>query len=202
MTPPKNIILVGFMATGKSHVGKILSQQTGWPLVDADREIARRAGKSIDQLFQDEGEPAFRALEVSAITELCSGSGRIIAAGGGTFVDPDNRRRMLESGLVCCLSARPETIYRRIGEPTDGGEGVGGSAASGAEDAGGPAEDLRPLLAGDNTLERIKTLLAQRSEAYAQAHHTIETDSLTPEEVAQRIVLLWNPGPMPAVSTS
>ncbi len=190
------------MATGKSHVGRILSQQTGWPLLDADQEIARRAGKAIPQVFQDEGEPAFRALEVSVIAELCSGSGRIIAAGGGAFVDPDSRRRMLGSGLVFCLSARPETVYRRITEPIDEGKSVGGSGSSRAEDAGGSAEPMRPLLVGDCPLERIKTLLEQRAEAYAQAHHTVETDSLTPEEVARHILLLWNPGAMASVAST
>ena len=190
------------MATGKSHVGRILSQLTGWPLVDADQEIVRRAGKSIHQFFQDEGEPAFRALEVSVITELCSSSGSIIAAGGGAFVDPDSRRRMLDSGMVCCLSARPETIYRRITEPTYEGKCPGGSGASGAEDSGRPAEPGRPLLAGENPLERIKTLLTQRAESYTQAHHTIETDTLTPEEVAHHILLLWNPEAMPSVAST
>lgn len=202
MAPPNNIILIGFMATGKSHVGRILSRQTGWPLLDADQEIARRSGKSIHQLFQDDGEPAFRALEALVIAELCSGTGRIIAAGGGAFVDPDNRRRMLERGLVCCLSARPETIYRRIAEPADAGKGVGRSGASGAEDAAGSAEALRPLLAGDNPLERIKILLEQRAGSYAQAHHIIETDSLTPEEVAHHILGLWHPGAIPSLPST
>ena len=187
------------MATGKSHVGRILSQRTGWPLVDADQEIERRAGKPIPQVFQDEGEPAFRALEASVITELCAGSGQIIAAGGGAIVDPDSRRRMLASGLVCCLSARPETIYHRITEPAYPGESVGGAGPSEAGDTGGSATTVRPLLFGDRPLERIKTLMAQRAEAYAQAHHSIDTDSLTPEEVAHRILRLWDPGTTPSV---
>jgi shikimate kinase len=172
LSQPQNIILVGFMASGKSHVGRILSQKTGWPLVDADHEIVRRAGKPIHQIFQEQGEDAFRTLESSVIADLCAGSGRILAAGGGAFVSPDNRRRILESGLVFCLSARPETVYRRIMKSN-----VSGAAA-------------RPLLAGDNPLERIKALLAQRSQMYAQAHHAIETDDLTPEQVADCILRL------------
>jgi shikimate kinase len=160
------------MASGKSHVGKILSRKTGWPMVDADHEIVHQAGKPIHQLFQEEGEAVFRALESSVIAGLCAGSGRIIAAGGGAFVNPDNRRRMLDSGLVFCLSASPETIYRRIAESSN-------SAAA-----------VRPLLAGDSPLERIKALLSQRAEAYAQAHHTIGTDALTPEQVADCILRL------------
>jgi shikimate kinase len=157
------------MASGKSHVGQILSQRTGWPLVDADQEIVNRAGKSIQRMFAEDGEVAFRTLERQVIGELCRGSGRIISAGGGAFVDPENRRIMRSGGWVFCLSARPETIYRR----------VTGDRVPAAE---------RPLLAGDNPLERIRTLLAQRAEAYAQAHHSIETDTLTPDQVAEKIL--------------
>jgi shikimate kinase len=171
LAQPQNIILVGFMASGKSHVGRILSQYTGWPLVDADDEIVRRAGKPIAQIFEDQGEAAFRALEQSVTAELCAGNGRIIAAGGGAFVDAANRKAMLGGGTVFCLSARPETIHRRI---------------IGAD----PNAAARPMLAGDDPLERIKSLLEQRAAAYAQAHHTIETDGLTVEQVAGRVLEL------------
>ncbi|MDA0733511.1 MAG: shikimate kinase [Chloroflexi bacterium] len=176
MPKPKNIILVGFMATGKSHVGRILSEKTGWPLVDADDEIVRRTGKSIQCIFDDDGETAFRDLERLVIADLCAESQRIISAGGGAFVDAANRELMLASGLVVCLSATPETICSRV-EEADGGTGP-----------------VRPLLAGDkpgeNPLERIESLLAQRANAYAQAHHTLETDSITPQQVAERILEL------------
>ena len=175
MPQPDNIILVGFMASGKSHVGRILSQRTGRPLGDADAEITARAGKSIDRIFADAGEAAFRALEREVIGELCAGSGRIIAAGGGAFVDSDNRRAMLAAGAVFCLYAQPETIYQRL-------------AASQA---------VRPLLTVDNpvaspvaSMERIRELLAQRADAYRQAHHRIDTDHLTPEQVAERVLEL------------
>jgi 3-dehydroquinate synthase len=164
------------MATGKTRVGRALSQQTGWPLRDADSEIAARAGKPVHQIFQDEGEAAFRTLERGVIRDFCSDSGKIIAAGGGAFLDPDNRQRMLAAGRVVCLKARPETIHQRIIEGR------------------GPNEPERPLLAGGDPLGRIKSLLAQRAEAYAQAHYTIETDLLTPEEVAQRILGLGRSG--------
>ena len=172
MPQPDNIILVGFMASGKSHVGRILAQRTGRPLGDADAEITARAGKSIDRIFADAGEAAFRALEREVIGELCAGSGRIIAAGGGAFVDSDNRRAMLAAGAVFCLYAQPETIYQRL--------------------AAGQA--VRPLLAGDNpaaSMKRIRELLAQRADAYRQAHHRIDTDHLTPEQVAERVLELW-----------
>ena len=185
MSRPQNIFLVGFMASGKTEAGKVLARLTGWPLVDADAEIVARAGRPIHQIFQEEGEPAFRVLEAKVVRELCAGSGRIIAAGGGAFVDPDNRARMLAGGLVFCLSARPETIHRRITKlpslPTSNrGEGQGSPE-------GRPA---RPLLEGNNPLARIRELLAQRAQAYAKAHFTVETDDLTPEQVARRILEL------------
>ena len=170
MAQPDNIILVGFMASGKSHVGKILSESTGLPLVDADSAIVEQAGKSIERIFADEGEAAFRTLERKVIAELCAGSGQIISAGGGAFVDPDNRRVMLAGGIVFCLRAQPETIYHRLKADNDSGQAV------------------RPLLAGDDPLGRIRELLEQRAESYGRAHHCIDTDTLTPEEVAEIVL--------------
>jgi len=169
---PKNIVLVGFMATGKSHVGQILSQLTDWPLMDADKKIVRRAGKSIQTIFDEQGEPAFRDLERRVIADLCADAHQIISTGGGAFVDAANRKAMLENGLVFCLSATPDTILDRVRQDND-------------EEA-----PLRPLLAVDDPLQNIERLLAQRADAYSQAHHTIETDAFTPQQVAERILEL------------
>ena len=173
---PRNIILVGFMASGKTSVGRALAERTGWTMVDADDVIVARAGKPIHRIFSEDGEPAFRELERQVIADLCAGEGRVIAAGGGAFVDPQNREVMLSGGRVFFLSASPATILRRVRE----------------EDAVGP---IRPLLApsagseqGYDPEARIAELLAQRAPAYAQAHHTVETDDLTAEGVAERIV--------------
>ena len=167
-----NIILVGFMASGKSHVGRVLSERTGMPLVDADAVIVERAGKSIEQIFADDGEEAFRSVEREVIADLCQGTGQIVSAGGGAFIDPDNRRAMLAGGTVFCLQARPETIYQRLGADDESGQAV------------------RPLLAGHDPLGRIRELLAARAEAYKQAHYSVDTDELTAEEVAGRILNL------------
>jgi shikimate kinase len=163
------------MATGKSQVGRILSEITGWPFVDADDEIVRRSGRSIQRIFDDSGETAFRDLERLVVADLCAGRRRIIAAGGGAFIGAENRRIMLASGLVVCLSAAPETIHSRLG----GGEG-----------------GVRPLLdrgpAGelsrDDQIELIKGLLTRRAAAYAQAHYCVETDSLSAHQVAELIL--------------
>ena len=182
----KNIILVGFMGSGKTVVGAELSRLSGRPLLDADGEIVLRAGKPVHRIFEIDGEAAFRELERSVIGDLCSRSGSIISAGGGAFVDPGNQERMLGNGLVFCLSARPETILKRISQTLGSNNSVEVKAP------------VRPLLAGDDPLERIKALLAQRADAYARTHYTIETDDLTPIQVAMRVLELCQSGlPIP-----
>ncbi len=168
MTPPRNIILVGFMASGKTSVGRVLAERTGWTLVDADDVIVARAGKPIHRIFSEDGEPAFRELERQVIADLCVGERQIIASGGGAFVDPQNRDVMLSGGRVFFLSASPATILSRVQE----------------EDAGGP---IRPLLVVEDPEVRIAELLSQRMPAYSQAHYTVETDALTAEGVAREI---------------
>ena len=175
MPQPENIILVGFMAAGKSAVGKVLARETGWPLVDADDVIIRRAGKPIERIFSEDGEEKFRELERRVISGLCAGREQVIAAGGGAFVDEVNRRVMLGRGLVVCLAAEPETIYQRIVDQD-------GDAA------------VRPLLAVEDPLQRIRSLLEQRAEGYAQAHHTVKTDGLTPEQVAEQVLQISKVG--------
>ena len=97
-------------------VGRILAERLGWPSVDADEEIERRAGKAIPDIFRDEGEATFRRLEGEVIEDLCNGSGRVIAAGGGAFVETENRQRMLSGCRVICLAASPETILARLAQ--------------------------------------------------------------------------------------
>jgi shikimate kinase len=160
-------------------VGRALSAATGRPLIDVDDEIVRRAGKPISRIFEESGEDAFRELERSVITGLCQTGGRIISAGGGAFVDERNRSSMLNSGVVCWLAARPETIHRRI-TLEDGDAAV------------------RPLLAGGDPMARIESLLARRAPAYAKAHHKIETDGLPPERVAGLIIQTCGLGPRSA----
>ena len=172
---PRNIILVGFMASGKTSVGRALAKRTGWTLVDADDVIVERAGKPIHRIFSEDGETAFRELERQVIADLCAGERQVIASGGGAFVSAENRDVMLAGGRVFFLSASPAEILRRVRE----------------EDAGGP---IRPLLAVDDPEARIAELLAQRTPAYAQAHHTVDTDALTAKGVAAEIAGLCGMG--------
>ncbi|MDA0265257.1 MAG: shikimate kinase [Chloroflexi bacterium] len=170
----RNIILVGFMASGKSSVGRAISRHCGWIRVDADDEIVARAGKPISHIFRDSGEDAFRKLERAVIKDLCRESQYIIAAGGGSFIDAENRRSMLEGGTVFYLSARPETIHRRVTR-------------------GNPNVPARPLLGEGNPLSRIQELLAERAPIYAKAHYAIETDDLSTDQVADAILAICGP---------
>ncbi len=171
-----HLILIGFSGTGKTLVGREVARRLGWEFVDTDAEIQKRAGKPIPRIFAEDGEPAFRGLEKAALREACAGLGRVIATGGGSVVDPENRELMLRRGYVVCLDAQPQTIYNRLlGDCADPGE-------------------VRPLISGPEPLERISALKARRQGHYAVAHHTVHTDNLSIEETAQEVMKEWKDG--------
>lgn len=165
----RNVIIVGFMGTGKSTVSRLLADRLGWSRIDTDEEIVRRAGKSIPDIFASDGESAFRDLESRVLADLLEGGGQIVATGGGAVLREGNRRCMRAGGWVVALAADRQTLVRRV--------------AAGGEAAG------RPLLAGDAEA-RIDALLAARRHAYDFAHATIDTSRLTPEQVAE-LLLRW-----------
>jgi shikimate kinase len=142
----KNIVLCGFMATGKSTVGKRLASALGYDFLDMDAMITAEAGMPIPQIFATQGEAAFRAMETGMVRRVASRTGCVVATGGGTIVNPHNLEILKQCGVVITLSADPQTILSRVGS----------------------AED-RPMLWGGDKLERIATLLAQRDEAYSKA---------------------------------
>ena len=169
------MILTGFSGTGKTEVGQEVARLLGWRFVDTDEEIVARTGKPIADIFAQEGEPRFRDLEREAVREACQLSRVVISTGGGALLDPESRALMLASGLVVCLEAQPDTIYRRLSQ----GGGNGGQEA------------VRPLLAGPDPQERIRILKSERQWAYALAHWTVHTDSLTTQQVAQEVLRAW-----------
>ena len=169
-----HIILIGFSTTGKSRVGREVAKRLGWELVDTDEEIVRLAGKSIAQIFAEEGEEHFRQLERQILAKACGKERAVIAAGGGAILDSRNRELMKRRGVVVCLEATPETIYQRLLKDTE---------------ASGP---LRPLLAVPNPSERINQLKEYRQPYYAMADWTVHTDELSVEEVCQEVIRGWH----------
>lgn len=163
---PENIILIGFMGTGKSTIGRQLSLSLGYPLVDTDQLIEERTGKSIPQIFETEGEETFRQLETEALTSLAESKHHVIATGGGIIGKEENRQLLRALGYVVWLVATPEEILNRTSRNTN-----------------------RPLLNHTNPAETIRNLLAQRTPLYqATSHLMIETDQLNFDEVITGIV--------------
>lgn len=161
-----NIILTGFMGTGKTTVGKRLAKRLGWQFVDVDRLIEERAGMPIAKIFAERGETVFRRLERRCISRAIHGPDQVIATGGGAFVDPVSRGRLRASGPVVCLTARPRVILARVGRRLD----------------------ARPLLSRSaNPIARIQSLLKQRAGAYAQADLTIDTSTLSIDDIVERL---------------
>lgn len=163
-----NVIVTGFMGTGKTTVGRRLAKRLGWRFVDVDALIEAGAGKSVAQIFAEHGEGVFRRMERRTILRVIRAPHQVIATGGGAFVDAQNRARLRVSGPVICLTARPRTILARVG----------------------PRLSARPLLRGAaSPLARIRMLLTQRARSYAQADLTIDTSALSIDEVVER---LWS----------
>ena len=160
-----NIVLTGFMGTGKTTVGRMLADRLNIPFLDMDAMIEAREGRSISDIFSVEGEPHFRAIERRLVTELSARRGLVIATGGGVVTDPDNVRAFEASGLLVCLDAAPETILARIAHETH-----------------------RPLLAAPDRETRVRDLLAKRRAAYDAVAFHVDTDALTPAQVVDRIL--------------
>ena len=166
--PLKNIILIGFMGSGKSTIGRELSKSLGYPLLDTDALIVKRAGKPIARIFSDEGEAAFRDLESGILGELAEdpSARHIISTGGGIITRPENCALLRRLGYVVWLVVTPAEILRRTNRNRN-----------------------RPLLNNDHPEETIRTLLAERTPAYRDtAHLTVETDNLTFPEICAGII--------------
>jgi shikimate kinase len=169
MSTPENIILCGFMGTGKTTVGKLLAAQLGWRFVDTDDLIAAQlGGRSIKQIFAEDGEPFFRMWESRICDELAWSSRHVIATGGGAVLNPANRDALNRAGMVVCLEASPDEIVTRLAGVTD-----------------------RPLLTGADPRVRVRELLAARAGAYGALPFHVNTSGCSPEEVSGRIITLW-----------
>ena len=166
--PGGNVVLIGFMGSGKSTMGIRLSYQLRYALEDTDRLIEAGAGKSISEIFAQEGEEAFRQMETELLEKLAEKKGqRIYSGGGGTPVRAVNRPLLKKLGTVVYLRTRPETVYERLKDDT-----------------------TRPLLQGEDPLGKIRRLMAEREQAYIEtADVVLDVDEMTAEQVVERIAM-------------
>jgi len=162
-----NIVLMGFMGTGKSTVGRNLARRLGMEFLDMDTIIEQRAGKPIPRIFAEDGEPHFRAMERALAQELSQRKGLVIACGGGVVLNPANIRDYSETGLVVCLNATPEVIFKRTAKDRN-----------------------RPLLEEQDRMKRILELLEKRKTMYAAIPHQVDTTTPTADHVAEIIMQL------------
>ncbi len=164
---PKHVILVGLPGSGKTTVGRLAAGLLGAPFVDLDSLVEARAGKSVERIFADMGEEAFRALESEIGAEVLAGPAGVFAPGGGFFTDRSRRLQSLAAGYVIYLETSPSVASRRLSGLTD-----------------------RPVLKGFDRTLRLRQLLEQREGAYLEAHGRVSTDWLKPEQVAAKVVEL------------
>ena len=161
----KNIVLTGFMGTGKTAVGKEIARLLDMKLIDVDTEIEKSEKMTINEIFKQFGEPRFREIETEMITKLSKDKNSIISTGGGAVLKQENMDILRENGVIICLIATPETILGRTSNSND-----------------------RPLLQVENPLERIKGLLNFRRPFYERADVMIDTEGKTPLQIAEEII--------------
>lgn len=164
-----NIILIGFMGSGKSTVGTRLSYRLKCVFSDTDKMIEKKENRSISEIFAAEGEEYFREAETELLRKLRESRTRqILSVGGGTPLRAENRKLLRELGTVLYLKVSAETVYERL-----------------------KGDATRPLLQAENPMERIKALLEEREEIYREAADMIvEVDGKKPAKIVEEIAAL------------
>jgi len=162
---PRTIILVGLMGAGKTCIGRELALRLGLPFVDADTEIEAAAGCAIEDIFRLYGEDEFRDGERRVMARLLGGPVRVLATGGGAFMDPETRREIGDRAISVWLRADLDLLVSRVGRRTD-----------------------RPLLKGKNTREILRELIDQRYPVYAEADITVDSGREAPDSTVERVM--------------
>ncbi len=165
----KNIVLVGLSGSGKSTLGNILSSLSGYALVDTDAIIVKLQNRSINNIFETNGEEFFRTLETQVSKEISAFDKQIISTGGGIVLKEKNLEYLKQNGVVFYLKTSVNTLLKRL-------EG----------------DNTRPLLKTDDVKKKLENMLEIRGKLYEKADVTIETDKLTPEETAKEILRIYN----------
>jgi shikimate kinase len=163
--PIHNLALIGFMGTGKSSVGRMVASALHFDYLDTDKVIEFRAHKSINEIFEQDGEPAFREWERRVVDELTHRRKTVISSGGGLPANEANLASLKSHGLVVCLWASPETIFERV-----------------------RGHEHRPLLKAPEPLAKIRELLAAREAYYRQADVLVNTEMRSVREVATQVI--------------
>ena len=163
----KNIVLIGFMGTGKTTIGRLLASRLGRPFVDCDKKVEYENNMTIREIFESYGEAYFRQKETDMIARISRYNNAVIATGGGVVLSSDNMRRLKKNGVIIALTASVETILERTGR-----------------------RNTRPLLMDFSAREQIvDRLLRERSELYQKADFSIDTDSNSPQHVITEIMI-------------
>ncbi len=160
-----NIYLVGFMGSGKTAVGEILAEKLSREFIEMDEIIEQKEGKKIADIFAEEGEQHFRDLETTLLKELSEKNNLIVSCGGGLVCNSENLKILKNTGITISLFASAPEIHRRTKNQTH-----------------------RPILNVENPLKKINDLLVKRAPYYDQADYKIDTENITPEKVAVKIV--------------
>jgi len=168
MGAKSNIVLFGFMGTGKTRVGRAVAERLGMTYVDLDDLIEAREGVAISEIFAAKGEAFFRQVESEIAAEAAQLDGRVIATGGGVVLNEANIRVLERTGVGICLSATPEAVYERV-----------------------KGETHRPLLRVDDPMARIRALLEYRRPFYAKVGHQIDTTGQPVEAVIDAVIAIW-----------
>ena len=164
----KNIVLIGFMGTGKTSTGKLLAKRLGAAFIDLDRAIEEEYGMTIPVMFQQKGEAYFRACEHAMVEKTAGRRNTVISTGGGTVKDPANMAALHEGGIIVCLKADIDTILARTA-----------------------SHGTRPVLDSEDQGDRrqaIASLLAERCRLYEVADFYVDTSTRTPREVVDEII--------------
>src|SRR5271166_3666526 len=161
----RSIVLVGMMGSGKSSIGRRVALRLGLPCVDADAEIEKAAGMSIEDIFSIRGEGEFRSGEARVISRLLEGGPQVLSTGGGAFMNPDTRTAIVSKGVSIWLKAELDVLMRRIRRRHD-----------------------RPLLKTDDPAATLRKLMQERESLYALADLTVQSRDVPHDKIVDEIV--------------